>query len=116
MVVNVPVGGSGFVNNGLLDIMDSPRTALPSGYVNNGTILTSALVTVQQFSKSGSTFTVKVQSYSGHTYQLQKSATLAGGSWKNVGAAQAGYTGAPLVLSDSSASATGMFYQIVVGP
>jgi autotransporter-associated beta strand protein len=115
LVTNLPTDGSGsFVNNGLLDIMDSPTTALPAGYVNNGTILTSALVTVKQFSKSGGTFTVSIQSYTGHTYQLQKSTDLQ--TWQNVGSAQAGTTGSPVVLTDTNASAAGSFYQIAVGP
>ena len=80
LVVNMPGDGSGsFVNNGLLDIMDSPQTALPTGYVNNGTILTSALVKVQSFSKSGNTFSVTIQTYTGHTYQLENRPTSAPG-------------------------------------
>jgi autotransporter-associated beta strand protein len=115
LVTNLPTDGSGsFVNNGLLDIMDSPSTALPAGYVNNGTILTSALVTVKQFSKSGSTFTVSIQSYTGHTYQLQKSTNLQ--TWQNVGTARTGTTGTTLPLSDTGATAAGTFYQIAVGP
>jgi cytoskeletal protein CcmA (bactofilin family) len=115
LVVNMPGDGSGsFINNGLLDIMDSPQSALPAGYVNNGTILTSALVTVNQFTKSGGTFTVSIQSYTRHTYQLQKSTDLK--TWQNVGIAQAGTTGFTLTFSDTNASAAGTFYQIAVGP
>jgi autotransporter-associated beta strand protein len=116
LVVNLPTDGSGtFVNNGLLDIMDSPATVLPAGYVNNGTILTSSLVTVKQFSKTGTTFSVSIQSYSGHTYQLQKSTDL--NTWQNVGAAQSGATGTTLTLTDSNAPATGgSLYQVAVGP
>ena len=92
-----------------------PQTTLPSGYVNNGTILTSALVTVKQLSKSGATFSVQIQSYSGHTYQLQRSTDLM--SWVTIGTAQSGATGTVLVLSDTNAPATGgSFYRIAVGP
>ena len=116
LVVNLPTDGSGsFVNNGTLDIMDSPQTALPAGYINNGTILTSALVTVEQVSKTASTFSVSIQSYTGHTYQLQRSTGLSG-SWINIGSAQSGSTGTSLVLTDPNASGGGMFYQIAVGP
>jgi autotransporter-associated beta strand protein len=116
LVVNLPTDGSGsFVNNGLLDIMDSPQTVLPAGYENNGTILTSSLVTVKQFSKSGTTFFVQIQSYSGHTYQLQRSTNL--NTWVAVGTAQSGVTGTTLTLSDTNAPATGgSFYRIAVGP
>jgi autotransporter-associated beta strand protein len=106
-------GGSGFVNNGLLDIMDSPQTALPAGYVNNGTILDSSLVTLQGFNKTGTTFSATIQTYAGHTYQLQESSDLV--TWTNVGAAQAG-TGSPIVLTDTNAVAGSMIYQIGVGP
>jgi autotransporter-associated beta strand protein len=114
LVVNMPGDGSGsLINNGLLDIMDSPQTVLPSGYVNNGTILTSALVKVQSFSKSGSIFSVTIQTYSGHTYQLQKSTSL--GAWQNVGSVQAG-NGSAIVLTDTNSTGQGLFYQIGVGP
>jgi autotransporter-associated beta strand protein len=105
--------GGSFVNNGTLDIMDSPQTVLPAGYVNNGVILNSSLVTVQQFARTGASFSVSIQSYSGHTYQLQKSANL--GAWQSIGASQAG-TGSALVLTDTNATSGSMFYRIGVGP
>jgi autotransporter-associated beta strand protein len=115
LVVNMPGDGSGtFVNNGLLDIMDSPQTALPSGYINNGIILTSSLVKVQTFSKTGNTFTVSIASYTGHIYQLQKSTDLQ--NWTNVGAAVSGTTGSTLVLSDTNATTGSIIYRITVGP
>ena len=113
LVVNLP-SGAGFINNGLLDIMDSPQTVLPAGYVNNGTILTSALVTVKNFTKSANTFSVTIQSYTGHTYQLEKSADL--NTWQTVGSLQSGSTGSALILTDTNASQSGMVYQIGVGP
>jgi autotransporter-associated beta strand protein len=106
-------GSNSFVNTGLLDIMDSPQTVLPSGYVNTGTILTSALVTVQSFSKSGNNFSVTIQTYTGHTYQLQESTDL--NTWQNVGSAQVG-TGSAIVLTDTNSVGQGLFYQVGVGP
>jgi autotransporter-associated beta strand protein len=115
LVVNLSANGgsNNFVNTGLLDIMDSPQTALPSGYVNTGTILTSALVTVQSFSKSGNSFSVTIKTYNGHTYQLQKSTDL--GTWQNVGSVQAG-TGSAIVLTDTNSTGQGWMYQVGVGP
>jgi autotransporter-associated beta strand protein len=113
LAVKLPSGGSGFINNGLLDIMDSPQTVLPAGYVNDGTILTSALVTVQSITKTGSNFSATIQSYSGHTYQLEKSTDL--NSWQTVGTLQAG-TGSAIILSDTNASTGSSFYKIGVGP
>jgi autotransporter-associated beta strand protein len=113
LVVNLPAGGSGFVNNGLLDIMDSPQTVLPSGYVNNGTILNSSLVTLKSFTKTGNSFSVTIQAYSGHTYQLQKSTDL--NTWQSVGSSQAG-AGSAIMLTDTNATTGSMFYQVAVGP
>ncbi len=116
LVVNLPTDGSGlFVNNGLLDIMDSPGTTLPSGFVNNRTILTSALVTVQQFTMSASSCSVTIQSYTGHTYQLQKSASLTPPVWQAVGTMQAG-TGSAIILTDTNATSTTTYYRVGVGP
>jgi hypothetical protein len=69
---------------------------------------------VKTLSKSGNTFTVSIQSYTGHTYQLQKSSDL--NTWQNVGTSQAGSTGSAIVLSDTNATSSGMFYQVGVGP
>ena len=113
LVVNLPNNGA-FVNNGILDIMDSPQTVLPAGYVNNGTILNSSLVTVQQVAEAANSFSVTIQSYTNHTYQLQRSTNL--GTWQNVGVAQSGTTGSTLVLTDTNATAGSMFYQVGVGP
>jgi len=115
LTVTLTNGGT-FVNNGTLDIMDSPNTVLPAGYVNNGTILNSSLVTVQQVGKSGNTFSVTIQSYTGHTYQLEKTASLTAPSWQTVGAAVSGTTGSALILTDTNATAGSSFYQVGVGP
>ncbi len=89
LAVNLPADGSAsFVNTGLLDIMDSPQTALPNGIVNTGTVLTSALVAVQQVARTATTFSTTIQSYTGHTYQLQEAPDFV--TWQNVGAPQAG--------------------------
>jgi autotransporter-associated beta strand protein len=113
LVANLSNGGT-FVNNGTLDIMDSPQTVLPAGYVNNGVILNSSLVTVQQVARSANTFSVTIQSYTNHTYQLEKSTNLT--AWQNIGAAQSGQTGSVLVLTDTNAAGSSMFYQVGVGP
>jgi autotransporter-associated beta strand protein len=106
------VGGT-FINNGTLDVMDSPRTTLPAGLVNNGIILTSANVAVLQSSRSGNSFAVTMQSYVDHTYQLYSSPDLH--TWSAAGNAQQG-TGGTIVLTDSNATASGEFYKVGVGP
>ena len=102
-----------FVNDGLLDVMTGAQK-LPANLVNNGVVLTAGAAKVSSFSLASGTFTLNIQSYTGHTYQLQKSTNLS--TWQNVGAAQAGATGSALVLSDKDAAAAGTFYRIGVGP
>ena len=75
LVANLSNNGT-FVNNGTLDIMDSPQTVLPPGYVNNGTILNSSLVTVQQVARTVNNFSVTIQSYTNHIYQLERSTDI----------------------------------------
>ena len=102
VVLNLSNNGT-FVNNGTLDIMDSPQTVLPPGYVNNGTILNSSLVTVQQVARTVNNFSVTIQSYTNHIYQLEISTSTS--TWQNIGPAQSGTTGSALVLTDTNAAA-----------
>jgi hypothetical protein len=102
-----------FVNDGLLDVMTGAQK-LPANLVNNGVVLTASALKVRSLSMASGIFTLNIQSYSGHAYQLQKSTNLS--TWQNVGAAQAGATGSALVLSDTNAAAAGTFYRVGVGP
>jgi fibronectin-binding autotransporter adhesin len=106
----------GFVNNGLLDVMTGAQT-LPSNLVNNGIVLDVSAVKLHSVSYTTGTFSVGIQSYTGHTYQLQYAATLAPSSWSNLGAPAAG-TGGVLSFTDTSsgASAKAGFYRILVNP
>jgi hypothetical protein len=104
-----------FINNGVLDLINGPST-LPSNFVNHGAVLTASSVQVKQLTKSGSIFTLTIQGYSQHTYQLQSTPTLVLPiTWTNVGAAQTG-AGSQLVFTDAGASSARGFYQIVVSP
>jgi hypothetical protein len=104
-----------FTNNGVLDLIDGPQT-LPSSFTNTGTVLTASSVQVQALVMSGSNFTLTVQGYAQHTYQLQSTPALTVPvTWSNVGAAQVG-TGSPLTFTDMGASSTQKFYQILVSP
>jgi hypothetical protein len=60
--------------------------------------------------------TVTIDSYTGHSYQLQRSLTLNPASFTNVGAVQNGVNGNVLTLTDSTPPATQAFYRIAVGP
>jgi autotransporter-associated beta strand protein len=105
-----------FTNSGVLDLINGPQS-LPAGFVNNATVLTSSSVQVQQLAMSGSNnFTLTIQGYAQHTYQLQRATSLvAPVTWTNVGAAQAG-AGAPLNLTDTGVPSAKGFYQVLVAP
>ena len=92
-----------FVNNGLLDIINAAGS-LPPGFVNNGVVLDSSSVVVSQISFSGPDVQVQILSAVGHTYQLQRSGSLAPANWLPVGASQSG-TGGVLTFTNSAALA-----------
>lgn len=113
-----------FTNNGLLDLLTGAQT-LPANLVNNGVVLDRGLVKVASAVKSGGTFTVKIDSFAAHTYQLQR-ADSPGGAWSHIGGAQPGahtvnadgsLTPVQLTFTDTG-GATGpqRYYHISVGP
>jgi len=103
-----------FINNGVLDLING-SSALPPRFVNNGTILDAANVEVKQVGLSGTTFSLAIQSYLQHTYQLQRATTLTNPTWTNVGAPQTG-TGSTLTFADPSATGVEELYQVQVSP
>ena len=103
-----------FVNNGLLDMISGSAT-LPAGIQNNGTVLDSTSVKVQQMAKSGTTFSVSVQTYTGHNFILQRASSLTPPvTWQNV-QTQSG-TGAVLSFSDTNATGSQSFYRFQISP
>jgi hypothetical protein len=103
-----------FINNGVLDLINGPQM-LPANFTNNGTVLYSSAAQVQQLGISGANFTLKILGYAQHTYQLQRTSSLAAPvTWTNVGAPQTG-TGSQLTFTDTGGGAQA-FYQIVVSP
>jgi fibronectin-binding autotransporter adhesin len=107
--------GGSFINNGLLDLLTSPGTTLPPGFINNGTVVYPGDVKIRSVSKSGTMFSLRVQSLTGHNYQLQRTSTLGNASWQNVGTPAAGNTGSDITLVDSTV-ALQQFYRIQVSP
>ena len=105
-----------FVNNGTLDLITSGPFTPPAGFQNNGVIIDSSVVKAVCATKSGNTVTITVNSHTGHFYQLQYSPSLAGNSFTNIGAAQAGSTGNTLVFTDTAATGSRGFYRVVVSP
>ena len=102
-----------FVNNGRLDLLTGAQT-LPANFINNGMVLLATNIVVSSAAQSGGTFTLTIQGYDGHTYQLQRSATMKGASWQNIGPAQDGVD-AVLTFTDT-AGGNQNFYRILVSP
>ncbi len=107
-------GGGTFTNTGVLDLLTGMQ-GLPAGLINRGTVIYAGGLRVLAVTRSGAALTVSVQSYAGHSYQLQRSGTLAAGSWINIGAAQAG-TGGLLTFTDPAAPGAQQFYRLAVSP
>jgi fibronectin-binding autotransporter adhesin len=112
------IASGSFVNNGFLDLLTSPQTVLPPGFVNNGTVIDSSNVAIQTLAKSGNTFTVTIKSFTGHYYQLQSTPSLEAASvnWQGVGFFQSGNTGQILTFTDYNVTGSQMFYRVLVAP
>ena len=106
-------GAGRFVNNGLLDLMTGAQN-VPANFINNGTVLVATNIVVSSCGKSDDTFTLAIQGYGGHTYQLQCSATLQAANWESVGPPQDG-AGTVLTFTDTP-SGNRKFYRILVSP
>ncbi len=104
-----------FINNGVLDLINSQST-LPPNFVNNGTVLDSSDVSVQQAAISGSNFSVSIQSYFEHTYQLQRADSLTAPIWTNIGAAQEGNDSILNFTDTGGAAGPKRFYRVQVSP
>ncbi len=102
-----------FVNNGLLDLLTGAQS-LPANFLNHGSVLLATNIVVTSAMQSGGTFTLTITGYDGHTYQLQRSATLTGATWQNLGAAQDG-VGDALTFTDATGGSQN-FYRILVSP
>jgi autotransporter-associated beta strand protein len=111
-------GVTSFTNNGTLDIITAGAFTPPNGFVNNGVILDSSVVKVKSIQRNGATVTVSINSYTGHTYRLQKSATPSASSFVNASGVptQQGSTGTVLSFTDLNATGPTSFYRILVDP
>jgi hypothetical protein len=91
---------------------------LPAKFLNNGTVLDSSLVKVKSLAVTGAGLTVAIQTYPGHTYQLQSEASLAASNGANgtgnVTTQTDGNGVMTFTLTDLAANSR--FYRIQVGP
>ena len=108
------VATGGFVNNGVLDLLTAGG-GLPPNLVNYGVVIDSSSLSQAQASKSGTTFTVSMRTYAGHSYQLQRADSLTSPTWSNIGTAQAG-DGTVRAFIDNGATGTQRFYRVLLTP
>ncbi len=111
----VVASGSTFTNRGTLDVISGSFQA-PGGFQNTGTLLEASLTKVESTGLAGGVFTLSLNGYTGHTYQLQRSGSPDGGSFTNLGSSRAGTTGTRLSFSDPSPPASSAFYRVQVDP
>jgi autotransporter-associated beta strand protein len=106
-----------FVNNGILDLING-SASLPAGFVNgaNGRVLTASSIQIGSVARTNNLVTVTMPGYSGHQFQLQRSATPVNAGFGNVAASQSGVTGSAMVLMDTNAVAGLSYYRVVVNP
>jgi hypothetical protein len=112
-------GVTAFTNNGTLDVITDRTFTPPNGFANNGTILDAQVVKPNSVQRAGTTFTVSIDSYTGHTYRLQQSTTSpADGSFVDRSGvpAQQGKSGTVLSFTDANVPNAHAFYRIVVNP
>jgi autotransporter-associated beta strand protein len=110
-------GTGSFANQALLDLITAGPER-PAKFSSSGTVLEAGLIRPEQFQLVDGAPQLSIFGYSGHHYQLQRSLTLAGAEWEDVGDPQAG-TGSLLFFTapgDTPASASQRFFRVVVDP
>ena len=88
---------------------------LPPGFINNGTVLDSSLVRTTSATRTGTTLIVTIQSYTGHSYQLERTDAL-GGAWTAISTAQPGAGGVLTFTDSGGATGARRFYRVTVAP
>ena len=119
---SAPTVGSadGFVwndgNSGTFDgvFTGDEQTRFNMANANTRLALTGSLLHLNSFTRSGTTATLTVDSYTGINYQLQRATSLTAGNWTNVGGAVAGSNGTVLTFTDNDSTDPAAFYRVVV--
>lgn len=106
--------GAGFTNNGLLDLLTG-APGLPAGFVNLGSVIDASSFPKASAEMVDGRFAVRVDSHSGHIYQLQRNHDPFAGEWMDEGPPQSGNTGTRLRFSPPM-NASRAFFRIAVDP
>lgn len=123
---SLAVSGGTFTNNGVLDVMTGSYSA-PNGFTNNGVVYDSSLIKAKSVSyqPASQQFTVTIDGYPGHTYRLEKSASLMAGfssaGVSDQSVAENTASNPPpgpttLTFIDNNQSAAQGFYRVAVDP
>jgi hypothetical protein len=107
--------GGTFTNNGTLDILTGSFSA-PGGFINNGVVIDSSSLRVKSVSLASGTMTLLIDSYTGHTYQLQRSTTPDAAGFANTGSTQDGATGSTLTFTYGGVTGAQGYFRVVVNP
>jgi autotransporter-associated beta strand protein len=107
--------GPSFVNNGTLDLISAGGFDWPTGFVNNGEILNASVVRPETVETTAAGVTITIDSYTGHTYQLQASSSV-GNAFLGIGVIQQGATGTTLSFTDPNPNPDAEFYRVAVDP
>lgn len=102
-----------FINRGVIDVITG-RFEPPPGFINEGIILDASSVRISAINRTGSSVQVSILSHDGHTYRLQKSPTLSGAAFTDIGSAQTGANGVKLTFADPAATSARAYYRIRV--
>jgi len=73
-------------------------------------------IKIKTISKTGNTVTITLDSFTGYTFQLQRSLSLTPAAFGNIGSPQAGITGSVLTFPDPEATDDIAFYQVTAVP
>ncbi len=109
------VSGGSLVTNGTLDVITGTFTS-PGGFVNNGILLDSRVVKIKKLDRNGGAIHVMIDSYTMHTYQLQRAAAPSAAAFSDILGLQTGTTGTTLTFTDSAPLPSQGFYRVVVDP
>jgi hypothetical protein len=103
-------------NSGVIDIINGGPLIFSNTFSNSGTVLDASSVVISSVARSNTDVIVKIQSYTGHTYQLEITPSLTPTNWTNSGTLQDG-TGSMLSFTDTGGATNkpGRFYRIDVG-
>ncbi|MEA2069627.1 MAG: sialate O-acetylesterase [Verrucomicrobiota bacterium] len=105
--------GISLTNDGILDISTWNGT-LPSGLVNNGTLIERSNLIIDSSTFAGSNAAITIHGYPAHSYQLWTTPALQSNSWQNIGQPVEG-ADEPITFLDALGSHPA-FYRVGVNP